>query len=102
VEIIQLALQVVQAIAALLPWLPGRGHRMPEQSRRGDAMATKLTAKNPGNSGVSEYEMQGNLASVTQSVNRALKSDTKFVPLKLADGKNQAFIAADVIAIWEE
>jgi hypothetical protein len=63
-------------------------------------MATKMTVEAFSN--VQEYELDKGVAEVTRSVNEALKTGQKFVTFKQADGKSKAFVAADVIAIWEE
>lgn len=63
-------------------------------------MATKMTVKTA--SRAQEYELEKGVEEVARRINEALKTDQKFVPLKKTDGKLKAFVAANVIAIWEE
>jgi hypothetical protein len=64
-------------------------------------MATKLTIAMP-DGGSRTVEVQSAVAAITQSVNNALKTSTKFVAVVLADGRTEAIVAADLISIYEE
>jgi len=63
-------------------------------------MATKMTTSTPG--GVKEFELDLEVPALVKRVNEKLKTNEKFFSAKLDDGKTRAFVAADVIAIWEE
>lgn len=63
-------------------------------------MATKLRVAAPGGAG--EYETTKTVADVANAVNTALQTNKKFFALPLANGKKRAFVASDVLSIWEE
>lgn len=93
--------QALHAFVSLGGWFRERKrHRMVEQSTEGEAMATKMTVKTPAKA--QEYELEKGVGEVAGRINEALKTGQKFVTLKKTDDKLKAFVAADVIAIWEE
>jgi hypothetical protein len=73
---------------------------MPEQSIEGEAMATKFTVPHPSGGGTTQIEVEQNLEEVVEEVNEALRIGEKFVTFT-SDGKDRAFIAADIDNIRE-
>jgi hypothetical protein len=99
VEIVQLALQVAQTIAALLS-LAGRGRRMPEQSNERKAMATRILAPHPNGTEEHPWDIDEDFQTVTKKVNEAINVSEKFVALKV-EGKDRAFVATEISSIME-
>jgi hypothetical protein len=65
-------------------------------------MTTKLTIPHPGGGGaMQQIEVEQRLEEVVEEVNEALRVGEKFVTFTV-DGKDQAFIAADIDNIREE
>lgn len=96
-EFVALALQAIQALAALLSL---RGHRMPEQSSKGEAMATRILAPHPNGEKAAPWDVDEDFQTVTQKVNEAITVGEKFVALKVA-GKDRAFVATEISSIME-
>jgi hypothetical protein len=64
-------------------------------------MATKLTVPHPGGSGTTQVEVEQGLEEVVDEVNEAVRVGEKFVTFTV-EGKDRAFIAADIDNIREE
>jgi hypothetical protein len=101
VEIAQLALQVVQTIAMLFPCLAG-GNRMPEQSTKGEAMATVLTMR--GAEGhTKDVRVVEDPATINGTLAVASKESHPFVVFTNAEtGKEESFQPERVVSFAAE
>jgi hypothetical protein len=100
VEVVQLT-RGIQAFAPLPAIWLRHSNRIPEQSREGEAMATKFTVPHPSGGGTSQIEVEQTLEEVVDEVNEAVRIGEKFVTFT-EGGKDRAFIAAAIENIRED